>query len=127
MKFNKNIRTGYRINFDSYWKLTKSLFMIHNETINVWTHLLGMMFFFYLVGHTFNRYEPSEFYYSTVVNNHNMKSKIIDYGVPLQKYDELLRNSSNKTKDMQTLLPSSFLNEIFNIDEDINNRNPQIS
>lgn len=126
MKFNKNIRTGYRINFDSYWKLTKSLFMIHNETINVWTHLLGMMFFFYLVGHTFNRYEPSEFYYSTVVNNHNMKSKIIDYGVPLQKYDELLRNSSNKTKDVQTLLPSSFLNEIFNIDEDIN-RNPQIS
>lgn len=106
MKFNKNIRTGYRINFDSYWKLTKSLFMIHNETINVWTHLIGMVFFFYLIGHTFNRYEPSEFYYSTVVNNHNMKSKIIDYGVPLQKYDELLKkNSTNKTKDIQTLLP----------------------
>lgn len=122
MKFNANIRTGYRINFDSYWKLTKSLFMIHNETVNVWTHLLGMIFFFYLIGHTFNRYEPSEFYYSTVVNNHNMKRSINDYGVPLTKYDELLRNSTNMTKDIQTLMPSSLLNELFNINisDDIN-------
>jgi len=56
MCHNEYIKTGYRINFNSYWKLTKSLFMLHNETINVWTHLLGLIIFFFLIRHTFNAY-----------------------------------------------------------------------
>ncbi len=32
---------GYRINFDSWKKIFKSLLMVHNETVNVWSHLVG--------------------------------------------------------------------------------------
>ena len=53
MVVNKFIHRGYRINFDSYCKLIKSLFMIHNETVNVWTHLFGMIIFVYLIFHHF--------------------------------------------------------------------------
>lgn len=49
MVYNKHITRGYRINFNSYRKIFKSLFMIHNETINVWTHLLGLMLFTFLI------------------------------------------------------------------------------
>ena len=36
------IRSGYRINFTRKRAVMKSLFMKHNETINVWTHLVGV-------------------------------------------------------------------------------------
>lgn len=32
---------GYRINFNSYGQILKSLFQIHNETVNIWTHFGG--------------------------------------------------------------------------------------
>ncbi|KRX03856.1 hypothetical protein PPERSA_04651 [Pseudocohnilembus persalinus] len=38
---NVYILTGYRINFHSSYMILKSLFMIHNETLNIWTHLIG--------------------------------------------------------------------------------------
>lgn len=39
--YNDYIVSGYRINY-STWTLTlKSLFQLHNESVNVWTHLFG--------------------------------------------------------------------------------------
>ena len=38
---NLFILTGYRVGFDDVWKTSKTIFMWHNETMNVWTHLLG--------------------------------------------------------------------------------------
>lgn len=42
---NKYIQTGYRVGYDTYFKTFISLFHIHNETINVWTHLLAAILF----------------------------------------------------------------------------------
>lgn len=42
---NEYIQHGYRINFNSFGKICRSLFMLHNETINVWSHLIGVMLF----------------------------------------------------------------------------------
>ncbi len=42
---NKYIETGYRIGYDTYYKSIVSLFHIHNETVNVWTHLLAAILF----------------------------------------------------------------------------------
>lgn len=42
---NRFIRTGYRINFASAKAIFKTIFMIHNESINIWSHLLGALFF----------------------------------------------------------------------------------
>lgn len=37
---NEYITTGYRVEM-SYWESIKSLFGLHNETGNIWTHLIG--------------------------------------------------------------------------------------
>lgn len=49
---NEFIHKGYRINFSSTKRIFKSLFMIHNESVNVWTHLLGVMLFVFLLWHS---------------------------------------------------------------------------
>jgi len=48
LRGNPYIKTGYRayINFRS---CLKSLFLVSNEFINVWSHLLGFVYFFYLM------------------------------------------------------------------------------
>jgi len=46
MQFNEFIRSGYRANFS--WEMClKSLFQMHNETGNIWSHLLGALLFFF--------------------------------------------------------------------------------
>lgn len=40
MKDNAHITHGYRINFDSPKKIFRSLFMVHNESVNIWSHFL---------------------------------------------------------------------------------------
>lgn len=52
IKDNEYIRHGYRMNFNSCRKILNSLFMIHNETANVWSHLLGVFIFLCLFGYT---------------------------------------------------------------------------
>lgn len=42
---NHFIVSGYRADSQSYWKSFKSLFYLHNELVNIWTHLLGAMVF----------------------------------------------------------------------------------
>lgn len=42
---NEYIKLGYRINFNTKRKILKSLFLLHNETVNVWSHLLGVVVF----------------------------------------------------------------------------------
>ena len=43
MKDNDKIHRGYRVNFHSKKQLLKSLFMVHNESVNIWTHLLPLL------------------------------------------------------------------------------------
>jgi hypothetical protein len=45
---NEFIKSGYRINHHTCCRSIKSLFTCHNESVNVWTHLLGAIFFFFL-------------------------------------------------------------------------------
>lgn len=40
---NKYLIRGYRKNFRSISSIIRSLFMPHNETLNIWTHLLGSL------------------------------------------------------------------------------------
>ena len=42
---NPFLLTGFRIGFHTYWDAARSLFMVHNETMNVWSHLLGAIGF----------------------------------------------------------------------------------
>lgn len=50
---NEFIRRGYRIGYNrSIKSIFLSLFEMHNETINVWSHMLGMFFFASLIFYT---------------------------------------------------------------------------
>jgi len=42
---NKHIDTGYRIGYNTKLKAFLSLFELHNETGNVWSHLLGALLY----------------------------------------------------------------------------------
>jgi len=50
--------TGWRINFNTYGRVFKSLFMIHNETVNVWSHLLASIFFVFMIGYLYTAMPP---------------------------------------------------------------------
>lgn len=63
MADNAYIHTGYRINYNNFKKAFKSMFMLHNETGNIWTHLLGFIFVVVLmiyVGNSYNFLDVSE-------------------------------------------------------------------
>ena len=49
MRFNPYIIRGYRINYDSFRQCSKTLFMIHNETTNVISHLIGAVIYLYML------------------------------------------------------------------------------
>ena len=51
-KDNEYIRKGYLLYCDSIIKALKSLFCLHNESINIWSHLFGAIFFIFLVCYT---------------------------------------------------------------------------
>ena len=47
IKDNEHLLSSYRVCFHSYRDLARSLFMLHNETMNVWSHLIGSLLFIY--------------------------------------------------------------------------------
>lgn len=46
---NEFILNGYRVNFSSFSKIMRSLFMCHNEAFNIWSHLSGVFLFIFLL------------------------------------------------------------------------------
>ena len=44
-KTNIYIRNGYRINHKTYKDAIWSLLTIHNESVNIWSHLIGAILF----------------------------------------------------------------------------------
>lgn len=40
---NEYVKTGYRLNFYSAWDVFMTAFKCHNETFNIWSHLIGAL------------------------------------------------------------------------------------
>lgn len=54
MRDNEYLLTGYRIGFKGLNHGMKTMFIAHNETVNVWSHLLGkLMFLVFLIAIAF--------------------------------------------------------------------------
>ena len=51
-RHNESIKTGYRLNCNTLSKAFKSLFILHNESVNIWSHLFGAIFFIFLIWYT---------------------------------------------------------------------------
>jgi predicted membrane channel-forming protein YqfA (hemolysin III family) len=45
MRGNRFILSGYRLNHSTYSDTIWSLFTVHNESVNVWSHVLGAKLF----------------------------------------------------------------------------------
>lgn len=45
---NNYLHTGYRVNYTAK-DVFMSLFQKHNDLLNIWTHLIGMIFFLSLI------------------------------------------------------------------------------
>ena len=58
---NEFLLYGYRINFFTGKKICRSLFMCHNETVNVWSHILISLFCVFLIFNT-------EYFFNNSVN-----------------------------------------------------------
>lgn len=44
-KDNKYLIRGYRLNFTKWYRVLYSTFIFHNESVNIWSHLLGALSF----------------------------------------------------------------------------------
>ena len=49
---NEYIKNGYILYCNTYKKTFLSLFICHNETVNIWSHLLGALYFIFLIWYT---------------------------------------------------------------------------
>lgn len=54
LRDNKYLKCGYRRPTYSYITCIRSIFQLHNETVNIWTHLLGGVYFAHLCLQLFN-------------------------------------------------------------------------
>ena len=59
MKDNDYVRSSYRPHLPSYEVCFKSIFRVHNQTTNIWTHLLGSLLFNYIALNEFPDYLKS--------------------------------------------------------------------
>ncbi len=57
---NKYIETGFRIGYDTNYKVYKSVFEFHNETGNIWSHLIGALIFVALAAYIALYMEPMQ-------------------------------------------------------------------
>jgi len=60
LRDNEYIKTGYRINFNTLKRIFLSLFMCHNESTNIWSHLCGAIFFAILIVYIVFRIIPDD-------------------------------------------------------------------
>ena len=90
---NEFIKYGYLLNCNTAKKTFKSLFMIHNETINIWSHLLGAVLFLFLIWYTF--------YYITCYN-----SQINTVKLRISKTESFVKNYTYKNNSKFTQILS---------------------
>jgi adiponectin receptor len=91
---NEYIKNGYVINCTSFKKALRCLFKFHNETINTWTHLLGSIFFIFLIFYTL-------FF-------------VIDFNIQLDIIKQDLPSIENKMKYINEISKSISTNEFYN-------------
>lgn len=57
---NKFIETGYRLNYNTVGKSLRSIFQWHNETSNIWSHLLGSLMFVWIIYYISSYMSPKQ-------------------------------------------------------------------
>ena len=61
---NLYITRGYRINHNTCRSIFKSLFSCHNEFVNIWSHIIGVLVFLVLLTAVWSEVLPNQFWYA---------------------------------------------------------------
>ena len=61
---NLYIQRGYRINHNTCRSIFKSLFSCHNEFVNIWSHIIGVLVFLVLLTSVWSDVLPNQFWYA---------------------------------------------------------------
>ncbi len=64
---NDYLLYGYRINFNTPELTYKSFFMLHNESVNVWSHFCGAVFFAFLIFYVLLNLQPTSLHGSDLL------------------------------------------------------------
>ena len=67
MKDNPHLKTGFRVCFHTYYDCARSLFMLHNETMNVWSHLIGASIFVFMAFYVLIYLKPTSLHESASI------------------------------------------------------------
>ena len=94
LKDNEYIKNGYLINCNSFKLVLRSLFVCSNETINVWSHLLGCIFSIFLIIYTAKYIKTGTKKELSQIEFANMKLKVNEAVIPWMA--ELNSKNSNK-------------------------------
>jgi channel protein (hemolysin III family) len=132
MSDNEYITSGYRVNYSNCELTSRSICECHNETGNIWTHLLGALIFLYLLISTyyikhdeahrrgFHNTYPAELYNKTQLNELGLSTnntKEINYNNTLIKtfVDELTiinKEFENEYNSLNKFLMFTVLNDL---------------
>ena len=133
MQDNEYIVKGYLLNCTNIKKAFQSLLMWHNETINIWSHLLGAFFFFLLIFYTsifvtnfrtqlkYIKQElssiksNSEYLYNVSPNlTSNLHNSILKIQYIFEEftesniYEESLRKTNKVIEDMKSIISNAY-------------------
>jgi len=103
---NEYINEGYLLNCNTFKKSLKSLFMCHNETINVWSHLLAAIIFFFLI-----------FFTSIFITNFKSQLEIVRNDLSLIEEKAVYLYNKNTTKMEAIYIPIKDIKYDFDIFE----------
>ena len=114
LKDNELIKTGYLLNCHSVKLVLRSLFVFSNETINVWSHLLGAIIAIILIFFTYIFVGKPLIKELSTKDFEELKIQVNETVIPWR--DELY---NHKTKEIKTFQPEIYIN----IDKIINTTN----
>lgn len=80
---NEFVKTGYRVNHKGFRQVAKSVFKWHNETVNIWTHLIGFAMFFSAIIYIFANYNNMYRQGGKAIDDFLKDNKLNDIGLEL--------------------------------------------
>ena len=111
------IRRGYLLNCNTIPKVLKSLFMLHNETINIWSHLIASILVICLIIYTILKINSIEIIKNYLFQLNNISSKITNFSQfeklrnSIFSFSHNLENSISK----QLIIPEYYYEKLNNL------------
>ena len=96
---NEYIKGGYLLNCNTFKRIFRSLLIIHNESVNVWSHLIGAIFFFFLIWYTIIFITNLQ---TQISNIRSDASSVANKAKELrEEYPDIMKNIYNSMKEIE--------------------------